>query len=222
MISLPSQDASPAAGTLFIVSAPSGAGKTSLVKALLGHDPDLHLAVSCTTRAPRPGELDGVHYHFVDDARFEQMVLDGAFLEHATVFGSRYGTTVAAVRDALAQGRDLLLEIDWQGARQVRARWSDAPSVFILPPSLAALEQRLRGRNQDSEATIARRMAQARDEVARYSEYDYLLVNDDFDQALQRLVAILVAERLRRPRQQTRLEGLLAELTRPSSPLMGG
>ncbi|MEY6431280.1 guanylate kinase [Thioalkalicoccus limnaeus] len=222
MTDLPSQVSSPVAGTLFIVSAPSGAGKTSLVKALLRHDQDLHLAVSCTTRAPRPGELDGVHYHFVDDARFEQMVVDGAFLEHATVFGHRYGTTVAAVRDVLARGRDLLLEIDWQGARQVRARWADAASVFILPPSLATLEDRLRGRNQDSEATIAGRMAQARDELAHYPEYDYLLVNDDFDQTLRGLLAILVAERLRRSRQQTRLGGLLAELTHPSSQVIGG
>lgn len=202
----------PIRGTLFIVSAPSGAGKTSLVKALLERDRDLTLAVSCTTRAPRPGEIDGVHYHFLDEAEFARRLAAGAFLEHAQVFGNRYGTTAAAVHEALAQGRDLLLEIDWQGARQVRAHWPEAVGIFVLPPSLAVLEQRLRGRGQDSDAVIAGRMARARDELSHFDEYDYLLVNDDFDQALATLVAVVVAERQRCPRQQARLRGLLAEL----------
>jgi guanylate kinase len=193
------------AGTLFIVSAPSGAGKTSLVKALLGQDTGLTVAVSYTTRAPRPGEIDGVHYHFVDAAVFGAMVADDAFLEYAEVFGNRYGTAEASVRSELEAGRDLVLEIDWQGARQVRARFPAAVSIFILPPSVEVLEERLRGRGQDDARVIASRMAAARAEMSHHSEYDYLAVNDRFDEALAALACIVRAERLRRDPAAARL-----------------
>ena len=199
-------------GVLYIVSAPSGAGKTSLVKALLERDPGVGLAISYTTRAPRPGEQDGVHYHFVSPERFAEMVAAGAFLEHAEVFGNRYGTAEASVREQLAGGRDLVLEIDWQGARQVRSRFPGAVSVFILPPSAQTLEERLRGRGQDSDAVIAGRMARAREEMAHYPEYDYLVVNDRFEAALGELASVLVAERLRRARAEARLSDVLAGL----------
>ena len=208
----PSPGAAYSQGTLFIVSAPSGAGKTSLVKALLERDGDLHLAVSCTTRAARPGEIDGVHYHFLTEDEFQRRIDAGDFLEHAVVFGRRYGTTAAAVRDGLERGQDLLLEIDWQGARQVRSHWPDAVAIFILPPSLAALEERLRGRAQDDDAVIAERMARACDEVSHYGEYDYLLVNDQFAAALAALSAVIVAERQRLVRQRGRLGPLLEAL----------
>lgn len=201
-------------GMLFVVSAPSGAGKTSLVKALVECEPDLRLAVSFTTRAPRPGERDGVHYHFVDEQRFLSMEKDGAFLESAQVFGNRYGTAEATVQEELAAGRDLLVEIDWQGARQMRKRFPAAVSVFVLPPSPAALEGRLRGRGQDSEAVIAARMEKARDEMSHYDEYDFLVVNDVFDQALDELTCLVRAERLRlihcKGRLGPLLDGLLA------------
>jgi len=199
-------------GTLFIVSAPSGAGKTSLVKALLERDPSLRLAVSFTTRAPRPGERNGVHYHFVDEARFLAMMEQGAFLEHAEVFGNRYGTAEATVRDELAAGWDLLLEIDWQGARQLRERFPAAVSLFILPPSATALEERLRGRGQDSNEVIASRMAQARSEMSHYGEYDYLVVNDLFAAAVDDLACVVRAERLRRERAERRLAHALPGL----------
>ncbi len=198
-------------GILFVVSAASGAGKTSLVKALLERDATLALAVSLTTRAPREGERDGVHYHFVDPDAFARMVAEGAFLEHAEVFGNRYGTAEEGVRTQLAEG-DLVLEIDWQGARQVRARFPGAVSVFVLPPSAGALEQRLRGRGQDCDHVIAGRMAQARSEMSHYAEYDYLLVNDDFDTALADLCCVVQSERLRRPHSLPRLRPLLDEL----------
>lgn len=196
-------------GTLFVVSAPSGAGKTSLVRALLEADPGIRLSVSYTTRAPRPGEIDGEHYHFVDGARFETMVAQGAFVEYARVFDNAYGTAEAALREVLEQGQDLLLEIDWQGARQVRERLSEAVFIFIMPPSLEALEVRLRGRGQDTETVIARRMAQARDELSHHDEYDYLIVNDVFDRALRDLQAIVTAERLRESRQACRFQATL-------------
>jgi guanylate kinase len=200
------------AGILFIVSAPSGAGKTSLVKALRSNDGDLGLAVSYTTRSPRPGEQNGVHYHFVDSATFEAMVVSGAFLEHAEVFGKRYGTAEETVRAELGQGRDLILEIDWQGARQVRTRFPEAVSIFVLPPSLAALEERLRGRGQDDAEVIAGRMARARAELSHYGEYDYLVVNDRFEEALAELGCVVRAERLRRERQVQSLSALLTDL----------
>lgn len=199
-------------GALFIVSAPSGAGKTTLVRALLSRDPELRLAVSCTTRAPRPGEIDGVHYHFLDDTEFDRRLAAGSFLEHAEVFGNRYGTTVASVREVLERGHDLLLEIDWQGARQVRIHWPGAIGIFVLPPSLSVLEERLRARAQDNEAVIAGRMARARDELSHFDEYDYLVVNDGFEQALEALAAVVLAERQRRARQRVRLRELLEQL----------
>ncbi|MGB5734576.1 MAG: guanylate kinase [Thiohalocapsa sp.] len=204
-----------AAGTLFVVSAPSGAGKTSLVRALLELDPTLHLSVSYTTRPPRPGEVDGEHYHFTDAKRFETMVADGAFVEYARVFGNAYGTAESALRAVLERGEDLLLEIDWQGARQVRERLPEAVSVFVMPPSLAALEQRLRGRGQDTDEVIAGRMERARDELSHYPEYDYLVVNDAFDTALTQLAAIVTAERMRQPRQAARYSQDLAAMLAP-------
>ncbi|WP_296700763.1 guanylate kinase [Thiocapsa sp. UBA6158] len=199
-------------GILFIVSAPSGAGKTSLVKALLARDSGLSLSVSCTTRAPRAGEQDGVHYHFIDQALFRESAAAGEFLEHAEVFGNLYGTREADVREALAAGQDLILEIDWQGARQVRERFGAAVGIFVLPPSIAELERRLRGRGTDSDAVIADRMAQARDEMAHVEEYAYLVVNDGFDTALDALAAIVLAERQRLERQRPRLGFLLDAL----------
>ena len=199
-------------GLLMVVSAPSGAGKTSLVAALIEADPQLRLSVSYTTRAPRPGETDGEHYHFVDQERFERMVGEGAFVEYARVFDRAYGTAAAELDATLGRGRDLLLEIDWQGAQQVRERFPEALSVFVVPPSLAALEERLRGRGQDSDAVIAERMAKARAELSHYGEYDFLVVNDRFEQALAELRCILAAARLRRPRQAHRQAALLREL----------
>jgi len=198
-----------AAGILFIVSAPSGAGKTSLVNALLQREPALRLAVSYTTRSPRPGEENGVHYHFVSEERFLAMMGEGAFLEHAEVFGNRYGTAEATVREDLAQGRDLILEIDWQGARQVRERFPAAVSIFVLPPSAEALHERLCGRGQDSDAVIEVRMRAAREEISHYAEYDYLVVNDRFEPALEELACVTRAERLRRNHSQARLQPML-------------
>lgn len=202
----------PARGILFIISAPSGAGKTSLVKALLAEAGNLTVSVSHTTRPMRPGEEDGVHYHFVDVPTFEAMVAEGAFLEYARVFDNYYGTAAAAVESQLAAGRDLVLEIDWQGARQVRERFPEAVGIFVLPPSRSALEERLRGRGQDSDEVIARRMRDARSESAHYGEYDYLVINDRFEEALAQLRAVVTAERLRLARQQVRYRALLEDL----------
>ena len=201
-----------ASGTLFIISAPSGAGKTSLVRALLDSTPGIGVSVSHTTRAPRPGETDGVDYHFVSVAEFEKMVAEGVFLEHARVFDNFYGTSRRAIEARLAAGEDVILEIDWQGAAQVRAQMDDTVSIFILPPSREALEERLRGRGQDDEAIIERRMRDARSEASHFDEYDYLVVNDDFDTALQELRAIFVAGQLRRDRQAERHRELIAAL----------
>lgn len=201
-------------GVLFVVSAPSGAGKTSLLRVLVPTDPRLRLSVSHTTRAPRPGEVDGIHYHFVDRPQFEAMVAADAFLEHARVFDNLYGTAEQSVRDLLGASFDVVLEIDWQGARQVRARFPEAVSVFIVPPSVAALRERLSGRGQDSTEVIDRRMRDARSELSHFGEYDYLVVNDAFAQALEDLRAIVAAERLRRPRQQTRFAAALEEMLR--------
>jgi guanylate kinase len=199
-------------GLLFVVSAPSGAGKTSLVKSLLDVERSLRLSVSYTTRAPREGEQDGVHYHFVDAAAFERMAEAGEFVEYARVFGNAYGTAARTLHARLEEGVDLLLEIDWQGARQVRDRFPEAIGIFIAPPSLHALEQRLRGRGKDSADVIAARMAQARDELSHHGEYDYLVVNDDFAVALGELRAIVTAERLREPRQARRHAAVLAAM----------
>jgi guanylate kinase len=198
--------------TLYIVSAPSGAGKTSLVKALVEATPAVTVSVSHTTRAPRPGEQDGVNYHFVSKAAFETMVGQDVFLEHAPVFDNYYGTSGDWVSAQLQAGTDVILEIDWQGARQVRQRMPQACSIFILPPSRAALEQRLRGRGQDGEDVIARRMRDAQAEMSHYGEFDYLVINDDFATALGELRAILVARRLVLWAQQRRQGALLADL----------
>ena len=200
------------AGNILIVSAPSGAGKTSLLRAVMQRDKKLGMAVSTTTRAARPGEEDGVHYHFVDEATFQRMVEDDAFVEHAQVFGNRYGTSEAAVRAVVDSGQDLVLEIDWQGARQARRRFASAVGIFVLPPSLATLEQRLRGRASDDEQVIARRMAQARSELSHWSEYDYLIVNDDFDQAVDTLGGVINSLRLRTLVQGDALSELLEGL----------
>ena len=199
-------------GTLYIVSAASGAGKTSLLRALMAHDPQLVISVSHTTRAPRPGEVDGHDYHFVDDAAFAALIDQGAFLEHAQVFDRRYGTTHAAVAADLEAGRDVLVEIDWQGARQIREQWPDTVSIFILPPSRDALEERLRARAQDSEAVIADRMDAAVSEMSHAGEYDYLVWNDDFETALEDLEAIVRARRLLAGRQFLRHAGALEAL----------
>jgi len=203
-----------AEGTLFIVSAPSGAGKTSLVQDLVQGDPRIIVSVSHTTRPKRPGEVDGRDYHFVDRERFSVLREQGGFLEYAEVFGQMYGTARSPVRERLAQGRDVILEIDWQGARQVRANLPAALSIFILPPSLQHLEQRLRGRAQDSPQVIERRMREARAEIAHFTEYDFLVVNDDFSLAVKQLHSIFQASRLRREVQQRHLgaaiRGMLA------------
>ncbi len=191
-------------GILFIVSAPSGAGKTSLVRALLERTAGLVLSVSHTTRPPRPGEVDGRDYHFVSPEVFERLAEAGAFLEQAEVFGNRYGTAEQGVRDQLAAGHDVILEIDWQGARQVRRRFPEAVSIFIAPPSIEALRERLAGRGQDDPEVIERRMAQARDELAHYVEYDYLVINDRFETALAELGCIITAERARLTRAAAR------------------
>jgi guanylate kinase len=200
-------------GSLFIVAAPSGGGKTSLVKALLAREPQIALSVSYTSRAPRPGEVDGVHYHFVSRETFEAMVSRGEFFEHFVVHGDLKGTARTAVEPLLAAGRDVLLEIDWQGARKVREQVPGCVGVFILPPSRAELERRLRHRAQDSEETIRRRLANSVDEMRHAGEFDYVIVNDVFEQALEDLVAIVRAQRLRRGVQRERLEPLLAQLT---------
>ncbi len=199
-------------GILFIVSAPSGAGKTSLLRQLVPADPRLVMSVSHATRAMRPGEEDGVHYHFVSVARFEQLVEESAFLEHARVFDNYYGTAEDAVRQQLEEGLDVVLEIDWQGARQVRKRFPDSVSVFIAPPSIEALRDRLAGRGQDSEDVVERRMRDARSELSHFSEYGYLVINDDFDTALADLRAIVTAERLREPRQAALFAGALSRM----------
>lgn len=199
-------------GTLYIISAPSGAGKTSLVKALLKATPDITVSVSHTTRKPRPGETDGVEYHFVDVDTFRLMVADGAFLEHAQVFDNFYGTSRSAALDLLKRGIDVILEIDWQGARQVRTMIPGAVSIFILPPSRQALDERLRGRGQDGEEVIARRMRDAISEMSHYAEFDYLVINDQFEQALLELQSIIAARRLRTAVQQANQRELLSSL----------
>lgn len=196
-------------GNLFIVTAPSGAGKTSLVRALLNDDPNVRLSISYTTRAPRPGEADGVDYHFVDEAEFQRMLGAGEFLESAHVHGAYYGTSQSVIEAQLREGHDLVLEIDWQGAAQVRSLYSHGIGIFILPPSLEALEQRLRGRAQDSDAVIARRLAAAREEISHVGEFDYVIINDQFDAALQDLLAIARAQRLRGEKQLWRHQELL-------------
>ena len=199
-------------GTLYIIAAPSGAGKTSLVKALLESISGVEVSVSYTTRPARPAEQDGINYHFVDLQTFQGMVARGAFLEHAEVFGNHYGTARANIQERLQQGVDVVLEIDWQGARQVRRALPEAVGIFILPPSRQVLEERLQSRGQDSPEIIARRMRDAVNEISHYDEFEYLVVNDRFDDALADLRSIVQARRLRREAQQPKLDDLLAEL----------
>ncbi len=203
----------PRRGLMFVLASPSGAGKTSMAKRILAEDSDISLSVSATTRAPRTGERDGVDYHFVDDARFDALVETGSLLEWAHVFGNRYGTPREPVRDALAVGHDILFDIDWQGTQQLKARDSkDVVSIYILPPSLAELEKRLRSRGTDSEEVIADRMSRAASEISHWGEYDYVLVNDDFDACLEQIRAILGAERHRRSRRKTYLTEFVRDL----------
>ncbi len=208
-------------GRLIIVSAPSGAGKTSLVGALLTQDETLVVSVSHTTRAKRPKESEGVDYYFVDPRTFATMVDDGAFLEHAEVFGHRYGTSRHAVAEELARGHDVVLEIDWQGARMIRAEFPDTYDIFILPPSLTELAARLKARGEDDPDVISRRMNEAKKEMSHYDDYANLVVNDDFDQALSQMAAIVVAarcgKRLPRREMKTLLAELLSETSAPST-----
>jgi guanylate kinase len=190
-------------GLLFVITAPSGAGKSSLIDALLKEDTRLRLSVSYTTRAPRPGEANGREYHFVDDKTFMAMLERGEFLESAQVHGYRYGTSQAVIRAALARGQDLVLEIDWQGAQQVRKLHPECIGVFILPPSVAELERRMRTRGQDADAVIKRRLASAEEEMSHAPEFDYVIINKDFDEARQDLQAIIRVERLRKARTQS-------------------
>jgi guanylate kinase len=199
-------------GTLYIVSAPSGAGKTSLIKALLEAQTQIRVSVSHTTRAMRPGEIDGVNYHFTERQAFIQMLEQDAFLEHAEVFGNLYGTSQRWLEDTLKEGFDLILEIDWQGAQQVRRLMPQAKSIFILPPTPEALRQRLTNRGQDSEAIIDERMREAVSEMSHYVEYDYLVINDDFNNALDDLKAVFRANQLLQAPQQQRFSELLCRL----------
>ena len=199
-------------GTLYIVAAPSGAGKSSIVNAVLARDPNICLSISFTSRAPRPGERHAEHYHFVGADEFEKMVEDGDFFEHARVHGDWKGTARQSVEPQLNAGRDVLLEIDWQGARQVRSKVPGAVSVFILPPSREALEQRMRSRGQDSEAVMAQRLAAAREEMSHYGEFDYVVVNEHFAIAVDEMCAIFTASRLRRDAQVARHSRLITAL----------
>ncbi|KFX71062.1 guanylate kinase [Pseudomonas taeanensis MS-3] len=199
-------------GTLYIISAPSGAGKTSLVKALLDSEALIRVSVSHTTRAMRPGEVEGVNYHFTNREQFTRMLDNNEFLEHAEVFGNLYGTSQKWVEQTLAEGFDLILEIDWQGAQQVRRLMPQAKSIFILPPTQEALRHRLTNRGQDSGEIIEQRMREAVSEMSHYVEYDYLLINDDFAHALSDLRAIFRANQLLQSPQQQRHAGLLSEL----------
>ena len=199
-------------GTLFIVAAPSGAGKSSIVNAVLARDANLCLSISFTSRQPRPGERHAEHYHFIAVDEFKAMIRNGDFFEYAEVHGDWKGTARQSVLPQLAAGKDVVLEIDWQGARQVRLQVPDAIGIFILPPSRDALEQRMRSRGQDSEEVIARRLAAAREEMSHYDEFDYVVVNEVFDDAVDEACAIIEASRVRRPVQQVRHEALIAEL----------
>jgi guanylate kinase len=196
---------------LFVVVAPSGAGKTSLVNALLERDPNIRLSISHTTRKPRAGEEHGKHYHFIEKAAFEKMIAAGDFLEHADVYGNYYGTSRRWIEGELQGEHDVLLEIDWQGAAQVRKLFPNMVGIFILPPSLAELGRRLEGRGKDSAETIARRMASAREEISHVLEFEYIIINESFDSAVVDLVSVVRAARLSRERQRGRLEKLKDE-----------
>jgi guanylate kinase len=204
--------APPASGCLFVLAAPSGGGKTSLVRALLEREPGIRLSVSYTTRPPRPGEQDGMHYHFVDEPKFMALKAAGEFLENAYVHGNWYATSATWLRQQVQHGHDVLLEIDWQGAQQVRHLMPDAVHVFILPPSLASLKERLEKRGQDSTEVIARRIDAAREEMRHCGEFDYVIMNQDFARAVDDLSAIVRAARLTASRQQVRHASLIAQL----------
>jgi len=202
-------------GSLFVISAPSGAGKTSLVHALLATNPQIDLSVSYTTREPREGEQDGVAYHFVSRETFIEMTGRGEFLESAEVYGNFYGTSQSWISQENAKDRDILLEIDWQGAAQVRRLFPECISIFILPPSLEALEQRLNGRGKDNSEVIARRMAAVREDVAHVAEFDYVIINDDLNEALHEFDAVVLAARLRGSKQLARHQNLINQLQNP-------
>lgn len=199
-------------GNLYIISAPSGAGKTSLVRVLIDDMKELCVSISHTTRLQRPGEVHGKDYFFVSVEEFKQMLQQQAFLEHAEVFGNYYGTTRESVEKSLQTGHDVILEIDWQGAQQVKKLMPDCISIFILPPSTSILEQRLKRRGQDSDETIAKRMQEAVTEIKHYREFDYLIVNDIFDEALNALKSIITAHRMHQERQKLSLAPLIADL----------
>ena len=203
---------SQARGNLFILSAPSGAGKSSLINALLERHSDMKVSVSHTTRTPRPGEENGVHYHFVTQDEFKQVIADDGFLEWAQVFDNYYGTSKQSIETQLANGIDVFLDIDWQGAQQMRKLVDDIITVFILPPSRQELESRLNKRGQDSQEVIAGRMAQAQSEMSHYDEYDFVLINDDFDETLENFESIVLAHRLKKLNQQAKHADLINEL----------
>jgi guanylate kinase len=206
------KEAATVAGNLFVVAAPSGGGKTSLTRALLEREPGIRLSVSYTTRPPRPGESDGVDYRFITPERFRSLKDAGEFLEHAYVHGNWYATSATWLRQQIEAGQDVLLEIDWQGAAQVRKLIPESVHVFILPPSLASLEERLVRRGQDDKDTIARRLDAAREEMRHCDQFDYVIINQDFASAVDDLSAIVRASRLRGARQRVRYKGLLARL----------
>ena len=199
-------------GTLYVISAASGAGKTSLVSAVLQQVADLEISVSHTTRAPREGEVDGVNYHFVDKENFAAMVEAGEFIESATVFGNMYGTSRQRIQEQLLKGKDVILEIDWQGARQIRQLMNDCRSIYIVPPSITVLRERLTSRGQDDEAVINQRMREAVTEMSHYVEFEYLVVNDDFAEARDNLAAIIMGQRMLFKHQQHKYADLLTQL----------
>jgi guanylate kinase len=199
-------------GHLYVIAAPSGAGKTSLLRAVMQRRPGVEFSVSCTTRKPRPGEVDGRDYHFIGRSDFERLVDAGEFVEHANVFGNLYGTRLSVVESALDEGRDLILEIDWQGAKQVRERLPEAVQIFILPPSRAELERRLRGRGSDSDEVIARRLAESALEMSHWRDFDYVIVNRDFEEAAAELEAIFDRRGEASRRDRPGLEPLAREL----------
>ena len=199
-------------GTLYIISAPSGAGKTSLVHAVVEQLPDLAVSVSHTTRNRRDGEINGQDYHFVDKPRFQEMIDNDDFLEHARVFGNSYGTSRQHIQEQLLSGKDVILEIDWQGARQIRQLLSESRSIYVLPPSIQALRERLRSREQDSDDVIESRMREAVSEMRHYAEFDYIVINDDFEQAREELASIFICNRMRLEQQQQAHAELLADL----------
>ncbi len=204
-------------GSLIVISAPSGAGKTSLVHALLKQNPHIGLSVSYTTRAPREGEIDGKHYHFITRETFLEMAKRGEFLESAEVYGNFYGTSQKWIADETAKGRDILLEIDWQGAAQVRKIFPECVSIFILPPSQEALAQRLKGRGTDDASVISKRLAAVRDDVSHVAEFDYVIINDDLNRALHELESVVLTARLRGSRQIARHQKLINQLQTPEN-----